>query len=262
VGIQGLLSQCLPYSDKDKRRVGFWLGVLNERRTLREAGLIVAESEYSKRATSLYSKACITVVPQPLRDVFVSTRPGHRDQKTVVFVGAHIKRKGFIDALRAFSMLGQDDWTLICIGSMSPANRKLALELVNNLGISRQVQLLGPRPAEDIVRYLKHSPVFLLPSYIDTGPNALKEALAMGVWPVCYDNSGPKEFVSKYRFGSLSKTGDINALAASLRDALTTQPWRDSTRALECADAIRRDLDRERIWEQLTKLYRERSAAG
>jgi glycosyltransferase involved in cell wall biosynthesis len=53
---------------------------------------------------------------------------------------------------------------------------------------------------------MQESAMFLLPSHMDTGPTALKEALAMGLWPVCYDNSGPAELIRRFQFGSLMQT--------------------------------------------------------
>lgn len=255
VGIQGLLAEYWPFLP---HRLTLRLAIWNERRTLRAARCVVAEGDYSQQAAAQYTPAKIRVISHPLRQAFVSAQPGARDSRTILFLGSPQKRKGFPDALQAFAQLPFKDWNLVCIGDLAAHDRPEVVNLLDRLGIADRVQFVGTCSAAEVVRWLERSPILLLPSYIDTGPTALKEALAMGVWPVCYGNSGPKELVTRYQFGNLATTGDIADLALNLRQAITEKPWRDAERVERCAAAIRHDLDRDRIWQQLTRLYEER----
>jgi len=255
VGIQGLLTAYWPFLSHS-----FTLGLarLNERRTLRAAPCVVAEGTYSQQAGAPYTDAAIRVVPHPLRPAFVAAQPGRRDSQTIVFLGSPERRKGFTDALQAFARLNHRDWRLVCIGNLAPEKRAETQVELERLGIADRVELAGACSTAEVVGWLQRSPVLLLPSYMDTGPTALKEALAMGVWPVCYDNTGPQELISRYQFGSRAATGNIAELAAALQRAIDEKPWHDTARVQQCIATIRHDLERERIWQQLVQLYEER----
>jgi glycosyltransferase involved in cell wall biosynthesis len=103
---------------------------------------------------------------------------------------------------------------------------------------------------------MQESSVFLLPTRIDSGPTALKEALAMGLWPVCYDNSGPGEYIRKYGFGSLPKNQDIDSLCAELKYCLTELPWKDAEKRKLLAQRTRNDFSPDQAWQRLIEFYR------
>src|SRR5207253_8166013 len=107
---------------------------------------------------------------------------------------------------------------------------------------------------QHLIKAMQKGSVFLLPTRIDTGPTALKEALTMGLWPVCYDNSGPGEYIRKYAFGSLARDQDMNSLCRELKHCLTDMPWKDLDKRNVLARRTRDDFSRELAWEQLTEL--------
>ena len=104
---------------------------------------------------------------------------------------------------------------------------------------------------------MQKSSIFLLPTRIDTGPTALNESLAMGLWPICYDNSGPGEYIRKSGFGSLARDRDPTDLTATLRTAIERRPWADLGVRRALLSSTRTAFSREEIWPQLQKLYSE-----
>lgn len=254
VEIQGILSDYYPHMQKS---TPLFFSILNERITLKKAPRLLAESHYSARETKKYTKGAVGVIPHPLRDDFLKVSWGDKDKKQIVFLGTLTDRKGIKDAIRSFAAGASNDWNLVCIGQGAESYEREVKALIYELDIAERVQLRGALTAAEIIQLLQESPVFLLPSYMDTGPTALKEALAMGLWPVCYDNSGPKELIERYQYGSLSPTGDISALTESLRKALDEQPWIESEKLERCVTQVRHDLSRETVWNQLMKAYTE-----
>jgi len=77
----------------------------------------------------------------------------------------------------------------------------------------------------------------------------------MGLWPVCYDNSGPRELINRYGYGSLAETGNVERLTARLRGVLENEPWNADGAAESCVEQIRHDLSPDTIWEQLLECY-------
>lgn len=252
IGIQGILAVTWPVMHKNLQN---FLCVVNERRVLRRARHFVAESDYSKAVASKYTKASVSMVPHPLREEFRNTTLGPRNEKIIVYLGVLARRKGIFDAIEAFLAL-KSDWTLVCIGA--PESRKEKEELdafLKERNIGNRIIFKQSQSSAEIIRWFQRSPLFLLPSYTDTGPTALKEALAMGLWPVCYDNTGPQELIGKYGAGSLVPTGDIQKLKETLEQVLVDQPWRNTVRMERVSQAIRADMSPGRIWEMLDSIY-------
>ena len=77
----------------------------------------------------------------------------------------------------------------------------------------------------------------------------------MGLWPICYDNTGPQELIGKYGVGSLVPTGDVAALTEKVRQVLKKKPWQDQVRMQQIAETVRTDLSPAAIWEKLGKVY-------
>ena len=97
--------------------------------------------------------------------------------------------------------------------------------------------------------------MLLLPTKIDTGPTALKEALALGLWPVAYDNTGPGEYVRQFQFGTLARDLDATDFAEKLRAVVDERPWRDPARRKALREATQAAFSPQRIWGELRQLY-------
>ena len=78
-----------------------------------------------------------------------------------------------------------------------------------------------------------------LPTRIDSGPTALKEALTMCLWPICYDGFGPGEYIRKYSFGSLVSDGNVSELSEKLAHSFATERWRDEDLRMKLAQRTR-----------------------
>lgn len=230
-----------------------------ERRTLRNAHSIFVESNYSGSVARKYCSpdTRIEVVQHPLRPHFLEASIGIRRDPEVLFVGSLSRGKGYLDAVRAFAKSVPSHYCLTIIGGASPACHRLLTEQVHASGIANRCKHIAQAPVDTIIRHMQSSSIFLLPSYMDTGPTALKEALAMGLWPVCYDNSGPRELITRYGYGSLARTGDTGHLGDMLEQAIKQKPWLEPGRMEAVSRRVRHDLSAATIWPRLIELYKE-----
>jgi glycosyltransferase involved in cell wall biosynthesis len=130
-------------------------------------------------------------------------------------------------------------------------------DVVRAVGVQERFSHYRSLDAAGVVSAMQSSSVFLLPSRIDTGPTALKEALCMGLWPVCYDNSGPGEYLRLFRFGSLARDGDCLDLTNKLAAAFHSRPWADRELRMQLAQLTRERFSKEAIWKQLIGMYEE-----
>lgn len=259
VSVQGLLLLYNALSEEFKAKMATRLGrcvMRQERLTYCRAARLVCESETSNASLKQYYGCRGVVVPQPLRAAFYEEHEIKRNAvPTFLFVGSLVDRKGAIDVVKAFAAVRDERAKLIMIGE-GVAETEIR-ELILKEGLVGRVELLGGCTAEVVAENMRRAQFFALPSYADTGPNALKEALACGMFPICYDNSGPHEYLTRY-CGYLVPTGDVDAYASSMNRAVSSLS-ECMKKGKNAAEQIRVDLSRIYVWEKLRDLYEELS---
>ncbi len=254
VQVQGLFNAYLPYLQAGPgTRYAAW----RERNTLAHARTVFVESQFSASITQPLCgpQTCIHLVDHPLRREFLHAPPSPGTAQRVLYLGSLCDRKGYRDAVQAFIDSAPSDWSLLMIGSgTSGASARLS-QMIAQAGEAHRIRHVAEVNPASIVQHMRESSIFLLPSRMDTGPTALKEALAMGLWPICYDNSGPGEYIRRFNYGSLAPTGDTTALARQLSMAIAHRPWTANLKNSIASSEVRTALAAEAIWPRLTELY-------
>ena len=257
VSVQGLLLLFWQLLNiEGERRVNFStrLAWFCEKKTYDGAKILLVESEASKEGLKQYYDKRSVLIPHPLRQEFLEAKvsSGNSEKIKFVFVGSLVDRKGAMDAVRAFSMVQSDDIELVMIGSGPDALP--ITKFISQKGLEKKIRLVGNLSVKDLVLELSDAQFFLLPSYGDTGPTALKEALSMGLYPICYRNSGPENLIHHYECGKLVRTGDIDALSGAISDCT-----RNMSKYSECARQtsmfVRSELSRTNVWKELQTIY-------
>ena len=263
VEVQGNLNE---YLKRAKMSRWFKLAAFNERLTLARARHVAAENEYSLgSALPMIRTKSVFAIEHPIRPEFLAARPSEGDAQQVLFLGVIEERKGSWDALAAFRDGAPQDWKLVVIGNGVTENVSRLRHLMSQEGLKGRVVHHPQLAASEIISVMQASSAFLLPTKIDTGPTALKEALAMGLWPVCYDNSGPAHYIRRFRCGNLAEDLNRLALTETLRSTLVAQEWKQPANRARIETVIRPHFDGAHIWRELTKLYAEiagRKACG
>ena len=237
------------------------LAAWSERMALARARHVVAENEYALNSIlPMVSTRSVHVIEHPIRAGFRTAPPADGEGRQILFVGAIEERKGIGDALEAFRGGAPSDWKLAIVGNGKAGAVTRLRRLISENGLDCRVRHYPQMSAAEIISLMQASSVFLLPTRIDTGPTALKEALAIGLWPVCYDNSGPAHYLRHFQYGNLAEDGKIAALATVLKQALAAQAWKQPANRVRIETHIRPHFDRERIWRELAALYGNISA--
>lgn len=142
-------------------------------------------------------------------------RPG---LPVIVAAGRLTRQKDFPTLLRAFARVrAARPCRLVVLGE---GKDRAALErLAQSLGIDADFAL--PGFVGNPHSYTAKAALFVLSSAWEGSPNALTEALALGVPVVATDcPSGPREILAGGRYGRLVAVGDDAALAAAILDTL------------------------------------------
>ncbi|ADH85795.1 glycosyl transferase group 1 [Desulfurivibrio alkaliphilus AHT 2] len=142
----------------------------------------------------------------------------------LVAVGRLTRQKGFDVLLQAFSRLQERQPCRLLILGEGGDRSKLEAE-VRRLKLDHLVQL--PGFVVNPYAYLARADLFVLSSRFEGSPNALKEALALGVPVVATDcRSGPRQILQEGKYGPLVPVDDPEALALAMSRVLAAPPDR------------------------------------
>jgi GalNAc-alpha-(1->4)-GalNAc-alpha-(1->3)-diNAcBac-PP-undecaprenol alpha-1,4-N-acetyl-D-galactosaminyltransferase len=134
-------------------------------------------------------------------------------------------QKGFDFLIDAFARAaeGQPNWSLEILGE-GPERRRLE-EQIHARGLEPRVRLHGW--ISDPATVLRTCDAFVLSSRFEGFPNALLEAMALGLPAISFDcPSGPADIIRHEVDGLLVPAGDVPALATAIRRLLADEQLR------------------------------------
>lgn len=187
--------------------------------------------EQYKKSNRLLSN--IEVIPNPLSISNVpwlqkiNEPPVHTARKRIVCIGRFEKGKQFIEVLDVFKFLSKKHpgLTFCFIGDGSL--RESLHARISDLNMQEKIDVLGflPQPWEHMDQ---KEDIFLLPSKFEGFPNALLEAMVMGVTSVAFDcPSGPKDISNQGQCAKLVPDGDFDLLFKELDELLNNPEYCD-----------------------------------
>ena len=127
------------------------------------------------------------------------------------FIGRLNERKGVRDLFRAMASLGKDA-SLDVIGGPDTKEYMAELEGIASGLPAGMLKLHGWQDGERIRSIVEGDCCLVLPSYQETLPVVIAEAMAMGKIVIATDVGGIREMVEDGQTGFLFKPGDIGAL--------------------------------------------------
>lgn len=135
----------------------------------------------------------------------------------VLFLGNLGERKGVPELLEAFARVSEASALLLAGGEETEGFNGIARERCEALGISHRVRFLGPVVGDAKAALLQRADIFVLPSRAEGLPMALLEAMACGLPVVSTRVGAIPSVVTQGIDGLLIDSGDVEALADSLR---------------------------------------------
>jgi glycosyltransferase involved in cell wall biosynthesis len=142
----------------------------------------------------------------------------------ILFAGRLIPRKGVVDLIRAVALAGTSVRRVVLAGSLSDIEYVAQLRVeVDRLGLTGVVDFRGLLDETEMLQEFAKAELLALPSYQETAPMVIQQAMASGVPIVASAICGVPFQVEHGRAGLLHEAGDVASLAESLR-RLTTEP--------------------------------------
>ena len=187
------------------------------------ASIVIAQT---RDAASWLDRTCAVravVIPNALRNLPVIRQPR---ETLIIAVGRLSHEKGFDLLLRAFHRLQHEfpDWRVAILGE-GPDRQRLS-ELCDELGLASRVSVAGE--VRDVEAWMARAGLLVHPSRREGFPNAVLEAMGMGVAVICADcHSGPADLIQDGVNGRLVPVDDLQALTEAMRQLMASPDLRD-----------------------------------
>ena len=177
-----------------------------ERYTVRRAKHVILKAPFAEPfVRSLNPTARTFLLENIVHEVFFGVqRGGGTPRRRIVFVGTVVETKGVEELIKAFRDLAPRyaDVDLHLIGFGPPAYvERVVLPMIRDLG--DRVVLRGQLPSAELAREFTYATMVVLPSYFDTSPNVIAEAMVAGVPVIGTDVGGIPFMISHDRTGQL-----------------------------------------------------------
>lgn len=192
---------------------------------------------------------------------FRERRPGADGQVRILTVARLTEKKGFEYAIAAVAKIlpafPNLHYDIVGDGHL----RGRLSQLIQDLGAASGIRLLGWKNEAEVCRAFADSHLFLLASVEGSNGDVegqglvLQEAQAMGLPVICTRHNGFSESILEGRSGFLVPERDSDALATTLRHALS-QPERWPDLGRTGRDYVEREYDLQERNDALVELYR------
>ncbi|MCW5515669.1 glycosyltransferase family 4 protein [Muriicola sp. Z0-33] len=211
-----------------KKKIKFYIKEIVERIYLTKVANIVFISNYNKEVylkNRTAPELNYVLIPNPVSKIFDSRSFNEALQKKneLYFVGEIKKRKGLYILLKALSEIKkqQINFKLHVIGGFKEKEyEKLIMQAVGTLGLEKNVLFCGWKSQSEILSYTKDIPIFVLPSFQETLPLSVAEAMTQEKLVIATDVGGTAEMISDNVSGFLFPAGDHKTLAAIIKIVL------------------------------------------
>jgi glycosyltransferase involved in cell wall biosynthesis len=187
--------------------------------------------------------------------------PSHQNASSlIVAVGRLIEKKGFSDLVKACRVLADRGRAFECVIIGTGLLRPTLQAQIEAARLSDHVTLVGPRPRDEVLCYMRRAAVFAAPCVVgndgdrDGLPTVLLEAMAVGAPCIATDVTGIPEAIQDGETGFVVPQGDFVAFAAAMERLLDDSELRAQI-ASRARCRVERHFDVRRNAAELRDLF-------
>jgi glycosyltransferase involved in cell wall biosynthesis len=193
---------------------------------------------------------------------FAPSSPQQPREPHVISVGRLVEKKGMDDLVRACGILAKSGERFRCTIVGEGDQEPLVRGLIDELGVSDKVQLLGPRPQREVFEMIQSAAVFAAPCVVgadgnrDGLPTVLLESMALGTACVSTDVTGIPEVIRHNETGLIVPQRNPAELATALKRMLREPPTRAKF-AASARQLVEENFDITRNTAATREIFRE-----
>lgn len=223
-----------------------------------DALMVQTQAVASKYQSAKWHSRQISVIPNPVPQQFLDIERksiGLDGNKHLIAVGRLTEEKQFDVLIKVFANLADrySNWSLRIIGE-GPL-RAVLQQQINDFGLVGRVELSGI--SANIGVELIEADAFVLASKVEGFPNALLEAMAVGLPCVTFDcPSGPREISADGQFALLVPLNDEPAFRLELEKLMSDADLRQTLGSQARASVLER-FTLDTVLEQWELLFRK-----
>lgn len=222
ISIQAIIKNLLKeYPRKTRQYYEHFIVQFVESYTIRRAKNIVIKAPFTEKFVREINKSApITLLENIVNEKYFGVvRNLSPDQKTILFIGSVSALKGVEELIAAFETVSESfdnvQLLIVGVGDHSYIEQKIK-PMIQKISGKDKITLLGYKTIPEIASILSKTDILVLPSYSDTSPNVIGEAMAAGV-PVIGTNVGGIPFMLKNgETGLIVPVRDSKALSESI----------------------------------------------
>lgn len=229
-------------ADPNQEYPNRWMRFMARHLFKKAAGVILQTRECMEFFPKAVQRKSV-ILHNPVNEVFFENPYEGEREHTIVTVGRIDENKNQALLLRAFALIAADypDYQIILYGKGDQEEN--LKQLADNLEIADRVIFAGNE--SDVAGKIKKAGVFVLTSNTEGMPNALIEAMVLGLPVIATDCpcGGPRDLIEDGVNGILTPVGDVDKMKENLQHILN-----DLQNALHMGQTARKS----------TAIYREK----
>jgi glycosyltransferase involved in cell wall biosynthesis len=215
----GILKEEIKYLKNLRAKTNHLLNILIESYYIKKIENWIFISKYNK-SIAVHRKfkfGNIAHIFNPVASIYFSQGLlNNQKANSLYYVGSITRRKGLLDLIEAINQMNERGFVfnLKVFGGFIDKNyKKIIFDYIKRNKLDSQIEFFGWRKAEEIIELTADIPVFVLPSYQETLPVVVAEAMAMGKIVVATNIAGIPEMIVDGINGFLYDKGDKYQLA-------------------------------------------------
>ncbi|MBT9189033.1 glycosyltransferase family 4 protein [Zobellia russellii] len=186
--------------------------------------LVVQTSLIQSFFTSWIDSSKLHILPNPISpELKIEASDEYEKENIILNVGRLTNQKGQDILIKAFANINPTGWKLYIIGQGNKKNEYQ--KLIHELNLEESIILLGRK--QNIQEYYKSAKIFAFPSRYEGFPNALIEAMHMGLPCISTDcPTGPSELIKDNENGFLTQVDHLAEFTSKLSQLIEDKALR------------------------------------
>ena len=220
VTVHGILGEETKFgADLKTRARALLTATLLEGPTVRRAKDLISISPYVAHHYSSQISGRIHDIPNAIAPKYFTIRRTP-EKGRLLFAGRIIRRKGAVDLVRAFGKVCETEGRLVFAGAATePDYEQLVRQEVTQLGLAGRVEFLGLLDEAAMLNEFARAEALVLPSYQETAPMVIQQAMATGLAVVATRICGVPYQIEHDVSGLTYTAGAVDELAGLLSDS-------------------------------------------